>query len=86
MRFDERNQLVDYVVEYRACIGGEWCCVRRYDASHGRPHIDIFDPVQGKRKRWLNTADRGAAYSAALDDLDKNWSLYRAEYERRLSE
>ena len=62
---------------------GQWKPARRYDDSHGQPHIDLLDESGREyRKIWL-ACTRNEVVTMALRDFGDNWEHYAAEFMER---
>ncbi len=72
------------VVQYEAFIDGEWRPIVRYDEAHGFFHRDILSP-SGEQEKIPELAEtKGVALTQALDDLKRNWHVYRRSYEAKI--
>lgn len=76
----EGKTVLRFVSQLEALHNGEWKPVRRYDDTHGQPHIDTLDRWGHQRdKRWL-TCTSNVALTLARIDFIENWERYVSEF------
>ena len=81
----EEGNVIDYMVQYEAFIGGEYRPVVRSDSGHERPHLDVLD-WNGKttEKRWAaEGTTNNQALTDAIGDIEANWERYLDGFLRR---
>ena len=74
----EGSNLVNFSIQYKAFIKGEWRQVIRYDTAHGHLHVlRAWREGEGEPVSHLH----GIPYKASLPwvkkDLKDNWERYR---------
>ena len=79
----ESGPVVEFSVQYRARIQGEWQAIVRFDTAHGFAHKDISHPDDTQETQELKLDDYGIALTHALRDVKIRWEFYRERYERR---
>ena len=78
----EDAPVVEFSVQYRARIQGEWQAIVRFDTAHGYAHKDISRPDGSQEAQELKLDDYGIALTLALRDVKMHWEFYRERYER----
>ncbi len=78
----ESGLVVEFSVQYRARIQGEWWAIVRFDTAHGYAHKDISHPDGTTETQELKLDDYGIALTHALRDVKMRWDFYRERYER----
>lgn len=76
------EKVSEFVVQYEALLGGEWCEVARYDNRDEPPHKDLFGPGGKKYKEALPDMEPEQLVIWLVEDLRRNWREHRARYER----
>ncbi len=70
------------LVQYEAEIQGRWWPVVRYDEAHGHLHRDVMRPDGTvAEKQTVPYEERNEALTEALDELHRQWSFYRRQFE-----
>lgn len=80
----EHGLVIGFVVQLE-CLFEEhnrWKPVVRYDTAHGFAHRDEMHPSGKTVKTPMPDMSYTAALQQSIDDLIKNWRLYRGRYER----
>ena len=80
----ERGKVNLFRVQYEAFIDGEWRPVVRYDTAHGSPHRDLLHPDQPGEKTQYPGRSNAEVLSLGQEDIKRNWSVYRAQYEKEM--
>lgn len=82
----EHGQVVKFIVqlECRFIEDGKMAPVVRYDTAHGFAHCDRLHPYETSTKITIATQDYNEALTFAIDDLVRNWSVYRRRFEEWL--
>jgi len=72
----DRNAVLEFLVQLETMSEGEWRAVVRYDSAHGQPHRDILDQ-QGRevRKQWL-PGSFNDVLTLGIKDLRQDWRRY----------
>jgi len=78
----EGSSVVEFSVQYRARIQGEWRAIVRFDTAHGYAHKDVSHPDGSQETQDLRLDDYGVALTRALSDVKTRWEFYRERYER----
>ncbi len=78
----EGGPVIEFSVQYRARIQGEWWPIVRFDTAHGYAHKDISRPDGSQETQDLKLDDYGVALTHALRDVKMRWEFYRKRYER----
>ncbi len=79
----DQGRVVAFMVNYVATFQGSDHSVVRYDTAHGFPHKDICRPegtVDHKERMAGN--DLLALADEAIEDVKRNWGVYRRRFER----
>ncbi len=71
--FQEKNQIISFIVQYEALIKGKWHPIIRYDTSHGFAHKDIIHYNGTKEKQPLYFPNYNLAFTFAIQDLKLLW-------------
>ena len=80
-RFDlERGEVLKFAVQLESRFGDEWVPVVRYDTAHDFAHCDRLHPYGEAVKTVMTTRNYNEALTLAMDDLIKNWRVYRRRY------
>ena len=82
----ERGKVQKFVVqlECRFVEAGVFNPVVRYDTAHGFAHCDRLHPYEKATKSKLPTRDYNEALTFAMDDVIKNWHMYRRRFQEWL--
>jgi hypothetical protein len=80
----ERGKAHYFRVQYEAFIGGEWTPLVRYDTAHGFAHRDLLHPDGTQEKLPMLVTPYAKAFTAAICDLKRFWTVYRRDYETEL--
>jgi len=75
-----RGQVIEFLVQYKVQVTGEWYPVVRYGTAHGFAHKDILHVRGVAHKEALPFTDYNLALIYAENDLRKNWEKYRGEF------
>ena len=82
----EGTDLVNFSIQYKAFIKGEWRQVIRYDTAHG--HLHVHKAWKGGKGEPLPQL-HGIPYKASLpwvkNDLKENWERYRKKVEETIN-
>ena len=78
----EDGPVVEFSVQYRARLHGEWRAIVRFDTAHGYAHKDVSHPDGSQETQDLRLDDYGVALTRALSDVKTQWEFYRERYER----
>lgn len=72
----DRNVVLEFLVQLEAMSDSEWRAVVRYDSAHGRPHRDILDR-RGREvsKQWL-PGSFNDVLTLGIKDLRQDWRRY----------
>jgi len=82
----ERKDVVRFVVQYEALIGGRWHQVVRHDTTHHEAHAHFFHPDGTSDRMVLEFQTYAEAFTHAYRDLKARWRWYRMGYEQELEE
>jgi len=82
----EKNEIVEFVVQYEAEIHGSWHPVVRYDTSHGFAHRDLMYPDGSVDKQPLLFESYNLALTFATQELKQNWQRYRHNFEEETND
>jgi hypothetical protein len=70
------------LVQHEAKVQGQWWPVVRYDMAHGYLHRDVMRPDGTvAEKQAIPYGELGVALTRALDELHRQWSFYRRQFE-----
>jgi hypothetical protein len=70
------------LVQYEAALHERWWPIVRYDMAHGYLHCDVMKPDGTvAEKQAIPYRDLGEALTVALDELHRQWPLYRRQFE-----
>lgn len=81
----DRNEILEFVVQYELRIRDAWRPVIRYDTAHGFAHKDILSFKDETVKQKLSFSDYNLALTFAEKDLRDNWRKYRENFLREAS-
>ena len=81
--YKEKNEILEFVVQYEAKISGKWHPIVRYDTRHGFAHRDLLHP-DGSSEKELLSWDYNLALTYATEELKRNWKKYRQKFEEEL--
>jgi len=76
--------IVSFVVQYEAHLGGAWHPIVRYDTAHGFAHRDRMHPDGRVDKEPLLWETYNVALTWATQELKAHWRRYRQRYEEEL--
>lgn len=82
--YKEKNEILEFVVQYEAEISERWYAVIRYDTRHGfahRDHLHADGSVEKEPVLWENY---NLALTYATQDLKQNWQKYRRGFEEEV--
>lgn len=84
----DAGTILNFSVNYRAQIGGEWVEVVRYDTAHGHLHVhrnwkegDAITPLEDPEDP---DPPYNEAFTKAEQDLKANWRTYRRKMARKV--
>ena len=77
-------EIVSFVVQYEAYLGGRWRPIVRYDTAHGFAHRDQMHPDGRVDKTPLLWETYNVALTVATEELKAQWQPYRRRYEEEL--
>ncbi len=80
----DRNEVLQFVVQYEAEFSGEWRPVVRYDTAHGFAHRDVIRANGEVVKQPLFFDTYNLAFTHATLDLKLNWRHYKEDIAREL--
>jgi RNA-splicing ligase RtcB len=66
-------------VQLEVFIEGEWHPVIRYDCAHGYAHVDRYN-IHGETRKEEILLAFAEALTAAEEDLEQNWKVYRERF------
>jgi hypothetical protein len=76
-----RNGKVMYFsVQYETFINNQWTKVRRYDSTHGIPHVHIFHSVENEHKRSFPCVDLSSGLTEAVRMLTESFGMFKHNY------
>ncbi len=78
----EKDEILEFVVQYEAMISGEWQPIVRYDTAHGFAHMDVMKPNGETVQRPLLFETYNLAFTFATLDLKANWKQYKEKFEK----
>ena len=87
IRLEPGRGVVRFSVQYEARFGdGErFRAVVRWDSAHGRAHRDTLDPAGNvARKDWIDGVPYAQVVTDAIAEVDRDWQVYRAAFERMM--
>ncbi len=84
--YKEKNEILEFVVQYEANIRNRWHPVIRYDTSHGFAHRDLIRPDGSMQKQPLFFENYNMALTYATEELKQNWQKYRQRFEEEIDE
>jgi len=83
----ERGRVRRFTVQYETWIEGQFRPVVRFDNADGVPHRDVLgwdETTVQKDWDWEGAAlDPGQALNLAIEELRRNWEIYKDEFVRR---
>lgn len=82
--YREKNEILQFVVQYEAQIRKSWYAIIRYDSRHGFAHRDLLHPDGSVDKEPLAWEDYNLSLTYATEDLKHNWRKYRHRFEEEL--
>lgn len=80
----EKNEVLEFRVQYEAYLQGKWHAIVRYDTAHGFAHRDVMYPDGTVPKTSFQHWDYAAVLTYGERDLKQNWDSYRKAYEDEL--
>lgn len=80
----DKNEILQFVVQYETVISGEWRPVVRYDTAHGFAHKDVMKANGEIVKQPLFFGTYNLAFTHATLDLKMNWRQYKESLEKEL--
>jgi hypothetical protein len=80
----EGNQIIEFRIQYEACIDGEWFPIVRYDTAHEKPHRDVIHPDGSETKDWFEVYSKSDVLTLGQRDMMENWRLYREKFEKEM--
>lgn len=81
----EKNEIVEFAVQYEAEIGTSWYPIVRYDTSHGFAHRDLIHLDGSTDKQPLLFESYNLALTYATQELKQNWQRYRHNFEEEIN-
>jgi len=84
--YKEKNEILQFVIQYEAEFSGRWHPVIRYDTRHGFAHRDRLHPDGSTEKEPLPWESYNLALIYAAQDLKYHWQKYRQQYEEEIYE
>lgn len=80
----EKDQIVEFSVQYKTYIAGKWHPIVRYDSAHGFAHRDLMHPDGTEAKIAFHYWDYAQVLTYGERDLKQNWQSYRQQYLKEL--
>ena len=77
------GEILEFVVQYEAKIGGKWQAIVRYDTAHGFAHKDVLNPDNTATKYPIYFQTYNLAMTFATLDLKANWKQFKKQYEQK---
>ncbi|GIV67883.1 hypothetical protein [Caldilinea sp.] len=80
----DHGLVIGFVVQLECIFQGSerWTPVVRYDTAHGFAHRDEMHPSGATVKTPMGEISYTEALQRAMEDLTKNWQMYRRRYEQ----
>lgn len=82
----EKQQIVEFSIQYEAFIRGMWHPIVRYDSTHGFGHRDLVHPDGSETKTTFRDWDYAQVLTYGERDLKQNWKIYRQNYMNELAD
>ena len=82
--YKEKNEILEFVVQYEAEILNKWRPIVRYDTHHGFAHRDLLHADGSSEKEPLWWQDYNLSLTYATEDLKHNWQKYRQRFEEEI--
>lgn len=81
----EKDQIVEFRVQYETYVAGQWHPIVRYDSAHGFAHRDLMHPDGTETKTAFRYWDYAQVLTYGERDLKQNWQSYRQQYLKELA-
>lgn len=82
----EKNEIVEFAVQYEAEILDSWRPIVRYDTSHDFAHRDLMRANGTVDKQPLLFESYNLSLTYATQELKQNWQRYRHNFEEEENE
>ena len=82
----EKDQIVEFSVQFEAHIAGRWRPIVRYDSAHGFGHRDLMHSDGTTTKTSFQYWDYAEVLIYGERDLKQNWRAYRENYLKELEQ
>ena len=80
----DRGCVLKFSIQLECLIDAQWSPVVRYDTAHGFAHCDRLHPYEPALKTRMPPQNYNHALQIAMDDLTRNWHVYRRRYQKWL--
>jgi hypothetical protein len=74
------KEIIEFRIQLKILVNGNWYAVVRYDTVHGKPHRDILRPNGEQTKDWFGGYSVADVLTIGQSDIMENWSLYRDRF------